>query len=69
MKTTEQTYKFTLGDLNPDTELLAAMLHAEYEAVLASDLVTGLVEGGLGQESVDKLVWYRIAERAKELRA
>lgn len=69
MKTTEQKYQFTFGDQNPDTQLLAAMLRAEYEAVLASDLMQRLVAEGLDEESVATLVWYRIAERAKELRA
>ena len=55
-------YEFTTN-VNPDTELLAEMLQAEYQNVLASD--TALVD----KRTLLKLAWYRVAERAKELRA
>lgn len=57
------TYKFTT-DVNPDTELLAEMLQAEYRNVLAADL-----GADLDHTTRLKLAWYRVAERAKELRA
>jgi hypothetical protein len=56
-------YKFSL-DTNPDTHLLAEMLRAEFKDVMDAD-----VGVDLDAESRAKLAWYRVAERAKELRA
>lgn len=71
MKTTEQSYQFTLDARDPDTELLASMLHAEYDATLSSEPMKILIEAGLSVDgdAIATLIWYRIAERAKELRA
>jgi hypothetical protein len=56
-------FKFTT-DVNPDTELLAAMLQQAHQEVLDAELVAELDDA-----SRQKLAWYRVAERAKELRA
>jgi hypothetical protein len=58
-------YRLTLDlNRNPDTELLAAMLRAEFEEMMGAD-----VGVELDADSRASLVWYRVAERAKELRA
>lgn len=54
-------------DMSPeadDTRLLAAHLAAEFDAVMAAD-----VGVELDDQSRATLAWYRVAERAKELRA
>lgn len=56
-------FKFSL-DTDPDTHLLAEMLQQTFEEVIHADLVADL-----GPDSQAKLAWYRVAERAKELRA
>jgi hypothetical protein len=56
-------YKFTT-EVDPDTGLLAEMLQAEYRSVMESELLSGV-----GAASAMTLAWYRVAERAKELRA
>lgn len=54
-----------MSDYNMDTELLAAKLAEAYaQAIL--DRVNGT--GRLDQDAFDH-AWYRVAERAKELRA
>lgn len=58
-----RTYKFSL-DTNPDTQLLAEMLRAEFQDVMGADLGVDL-----DLESRTQLAFYRVAERAKELRA
>ena len=58
-----RTYKFSL-DTNPDTQLLAEMLRAEFQDVMGADLGVEL-----DLESRTQLAFYRVAERAKELRA
>jgi hypothetical protein len=58
-------YKLSLDvNSNPDTWLLAEMLRDEFQNVMAAD-----VGVELEVESRAKLAWYRVAERAKELRA
>lgn len=56
-------YKFST-DVNPDTHLLAEMLRAEFQNVMDAD-----VGVALDLETRASLAWYRVAERAKELRA
>lgn len=56
-------YKFTT-DVNPDTELLGEMLRDEFRNVMNCNLTAML-----DRESLETLAWYRVAARAKELRA
>jgi hypothetical protein len=63
MKLTVAQYRFTT-EVNPDTELLAEMLRVEFQNVMDADLGVEL-----DLDSRATLAWYRVAERAKELRA
>lgn len=56
-------YQFST-DVNPDTYLLADHLRAAFQE--AMDAEVGIE---LDPESRATLAWYRVAERAKELRA
>lgn len=48
--------------MNPDTELLASMLSQAYAEVLMERLP-------VLDDAAYRAAWYRVAERAKELRA
>lgn len=56
-------FKFST-DVNPDTWLLAEHLRAAFQEAMDADV--GIA---IDLESRATLAWYRVAERAKELRA
>jgi hypothetical protein len=52
---------------NPDTQLLAEHLRAAYEEVLLEQIRVS--DPGHALDDARAAAWYRVAERAKELRA
>lgn len=54
-----------VGGRNPDTELLSSLLQQAY----AEKMLEQIQGRGIIDQAVLDAAWYRVAERAKELRA